>query len=312
VDGYLLENDGLGHFSNVSEKRAPELAEMGMSTDMAWADVDNDGDQDMVIVGDWMSIKLFINDHGNFREKSEEFGLMNTEGWWNMIVSKDLNGDGYMDFVLGNHGLNSRFKASVNQPVSMYVNDFDLNGSVEQIICAFNGDTSYPVVMKDDLVRQIPSLERKYEYFEDFKEQTISDMFSEEVLKRSVVLHARVLESCVLINSGAGSFQLDPLPVEAQFSPIYAAVTEDFNMDGACDMVVGGNQYRAKPQTGIYNASYSLYISGNPDGSWSTVPADSSGLNIRGEIRDMKIFNAKGKKIMAVAKNNDILRFYTY
>jgi hypothetical protein len=115
-----------------------------------------------------------------------------------------------------------------------------------------------------------------------------------------------------MINNGSGRFHLNPLPVEAQFSPMYAAIAEDFNMDGACDIVLGGNQYRAKPQTGIYNASYGHYLSGNPDGTWRAVPVDQSGLKIRGEIRDIKIFNSKGKKIMAVAKNNDILRFYTY
>ena len=129
-----------------------------MITDMTWADVDNDKDPDMVIVGDWMPVKIFINDNGKFKSISGTSGLAATEGWWHTVVAKDLNGDGNIDFVLGNHGLNSRFKASADKPVTMYVNDFDLNGSIEQIICSFNGDKSYPVAMKDDLVKQIPSL----------------------------------------------------------------------------------------------------------------------------------------------------------
>lgn len=312
VNGYLLENDGHGNFSNVSGKRAPGLMEVGMITDMTWADVDNDGDPDMVIVGDWMPVKIFINDFGIFTDESERFGLSNTEGWWNVIIAKDLNGDGNVDFVLGNHGLNSRFKASAKQPVTMYVNDFDLNGSIEQIICAYNGDKSYPVVMKGDLIKQIPTLEKKYIKFEDYKEQTIEDIFPDEVLQRAVKLNARVLESCVMINTGQGSFHLNFLPVEAQFSPVYAIAADDFNNDGICDIVIGGNQHRAKPETGIYNAGYGLYLKGNTEGTWDTVPSVISGFFTKGEVRDLEILNIFGSRIIAVVRNNDKLEFFKY
>ena len=312
VNGYLLENDGHGNFSNVSGKRAPGLKEIGMITDMTWADVDNDGDPDMVIVGDWMPVKIFINDHGTFTDESEQFGLSNTEGWWKKIIAKDLNGDGNVDFVLGNHGLNSRFKASAQQPVTMYVNDFDMNGSVEQIICTYNGNKSYPVVMKNDLIKQIPALEKKYETFEDYKEQTIEDIFPGEVLQRAVKLNVRVLESCVMINTGLASFHLNLLPVEAQFSPVYAIIADDFDDDGICDIVIGGNQYRAKPETGIYDAGYGLYLKGNTEGTWCTVPSVLSGLFTKGEIRDLEILNIFGNRIIAVVRNNDKLEFYKY
>jgi len=312
VNGYLLENDGHGNFSNVSGKRAPGLKEIGMITDMTWADVDNDGDSDMVIVGDWMPVKIFINDNGIFTDESERFGLSNTEGWWNVIITKDLNGDGNVDFVLGNHGLNSRFKASVQQPVTMYVNDFDLNGSVEQIICAYNGNRSYPAVMKNDLIKQIPALENKYIKFEDYMEQTIEDIFPDEVLQRAVKLNTRVLESCVMINTGLEFFHLNSLPVEAQFSPVYAIAADDFNYDGICDIIVGGNQYRAKPETGIYNAGYGLYLKGNTDGTLYAVPSVISGFFTKGEIRDLQILNIFGSRIIAVVRNNNKLEFYKY
>jgi hypothetical protein len=311
-NGYLLENDGNGNFTNVSDKRAPGLRGIGMITDMTWADVDNDKDQDMVIVGDWMPVKIFINDQGTFTDESARFGLSSTEGWWHVIISKDLNGDGNADFVLGNHGLNSRFKASPEKPVMMYVNDFDLNGSVEQIICEYNGDKSYPVAMKDDLVKQIPALERKYQRFVDYMEQTIEDIFPDEVLQRAVKLNARILESCVMINTGQDSFYLNPLPAEAQFSPVYAVAAEDFDDDGICDIVIGGNQHRAKPETGIYDASYGLYLKGNTKGSWTAVPSINSGIFTRGELRDLEILKINGNRIIAFVRNNDILEFYKY
>ncbi|MEN8116047.1 MAG: VCBS repeat-containing protein [Bacteroidota bacterium] len=312
VNGYLLENDGSGTFLNVAATRAPGLKNTGMITDMKWVDIDNDDDLDIIIVGDWMPIKLFINDHGNFTDKSEQFGLSNTEGWWNVVVAKDLNADGNMDLILGNHGLNSRFKASVKKPITMYVNDFDLNGDVEQIICAFNGEKSFPVVMKDDIVRQIPTLGRKYKNFADYKEQTIEDIFSDVVLKRAVKLNVKVLESCVLINNGSDSFNLKPLPVEAQFSPVYAILADDLDNDGVDDLVIGGNQYRAKPETGIYGSDYGLFLKGNTDGTWESVPAIKSGLLIEGEIRDFEVLSVNENSIIVIAKNNDKLQFYRY
>jgi hypothetical protein len=266
----------------------------------------------MVLVGDWMPVKIFINDHGLFTDQSKKFGVANTEGWWHTIIAKDLNGDGNGDFVLGNHGLNSRFKASANKPVTMYVNDFDLNGSIEQIICCYDGDKSYPITMKDDLVKQIPSLGGKFKKYDDYKNATIEDIFSPEVLNRSVKLNARYFESCVMMNTGKGSFHVTSLPVEAQFSPVYAICADDFDHDGICDIILGGNQYRAKPETGIYDASYGLFLKGYNGETWESVTSFKSGFFIKGEIRDLKILNINRSRIIAVARNNDNLQFYKY
>ncbi|NOY36125.1 MAG: hypothetical protein GXO83_00955, partial [Chlorobi bacterium] len=312
VNGYLLENDGHGKFSNVSGEKAPGLTRVGMITDMVWADVDGDGDPDMVIVGDWMPVKVFINDHGNFTDQSGQFGLSGTEGWWHRIIAKDLNGDGMTDFVLGNHGLNSYFKASVKKPVTMYVNDFDMNGSVEQIICTYNGNKSYPVAMRDDLIRQIPSLARKYKTFDDYKDQTIQDIFSDDVLQRSVILKACYMQSCVMINTGRGTFKLYPLPVEAQFTPVYAIAADDFDHDGICDILLGGNQYRAKPETGIYDAGYGLFLKGTNGVTWQSVSPLNSGFFTKGEMRDLKFLNVNQTPILEVVRNNDKPEFYKY
>ncbi len=312
VNGYLLENNGHGNFTNVTEKRASRLTHLGMITDMTWANVDNDNDMDMVIVGDWMPVKVFINNNGFFTDESDRFGLSDTEGWWHTIIAKDIDGNGYTDFVLGNHGLNSFFKASADHPVMMYVNDFDLNGTIEQVICTYKGDKSYPAVMKNDLVMQVPSLANKYVKFADFKDQTIEYIFSPEILKRSLVLNARLMESCIIINTGGKSFKLLPLPVEAQLSPVYAIISDDFDRNGICDIVAGGNQYRAKPETGIYDASNGLLLKGGTEGTWNPVSPLLSGFFVKGEIRDIKILNIKGDTILVVARNNDNLQFYKY
>ncbi len=312
VNGYLLENDGRGKFTNVSSEMAPGLKEIGMITDMAWADVDWDKDPDMVIVGDWMPVKLFINEQGQFTDRSASYGLSGTEGWWKRIAACDLDGDGDTDLVLGNHGLNSRFRASPEKPVTMHVNDFDLNGSVEHIISAFNGDTSYPVVMKDDLVKQIPALGQKYTTFESYSGQTIEDIFSEEILQRSIVLQAHMLESGLLINEGQGSLRFKPLPTRGQLFPVYAIATGDFDHDGKSDILLGGNLTRAKPEMGIYSAGQGLFLQGRGNGNWRALPANSSGFFTKGEIRDIKNIKINGNRMITVARNNQNLQFYTF
>jgi hypothetical protein len=312
VNGYILDNDGHGNFIDVTSKVAPGLTGIGMITDMKWADVDGDGDLDMIIVGDWMPVKIFINENGIFKDESSKYGLSNTEGWWHTVVAKDLNGDGKVDFVLGNQGSNSFFKASPVKPVTMYVNDFDLNGTVEQIICAYNGEKSYPVAMMDDLVKQIPILSEKFKKFNDYKETSIEDLFPAGVLERSIKLKASTMQSCVLMNTGQGSFRIIPLPAEAQFSQVYAIIADDFDHDGICDIIIGGNQYRAKPETGINDASYGLFLKGNKDGIWKSVSSIKSGIFTKGEIRDLKHLNINSNHILTVARNNDNLQFYKY
>ena len=312
ANGYLLENNGNGIFTNVADLIAPGLKELGMITDMAWADVDGDQDQDMLIAGDWMPVKLLINEEGHFTDRSDKAGLSEYKGWWKRIMAEDLDGDGDLDLILGNHGLNSRIRASKEKPLTMYVNDFDLNGSVEHIICAFNGDTAFPLAMKDDLVRQIPTLERSYETFKSYSGQTIHDIFTEDILERSIVLELNTLENMVLINDGSGNFKSSPLPPESQLFPVYAMATDDFDHDGIKDILLGGNLSRAKPETGIYSAGHGLFLKGSGNGNWLAVPADSSGFFTRGEIRDFRIIKINGKSVISVARNNENLHFYTF
>jgi len=216
MNGYLLNNDGKGNFENVTGRFAPGLMNLGMITDALWADIDGDKDLDLIVVGEWMPISVFVNEQGKFVNRTKENGLFNSNGWWNTIEKADVDHDGDMDFIAGNHGLNSRFRASVEKPVTMYVSDFDKNGSIEQIICTYSGEKSYPMVLRHDLIQQMPNLKKKYLKYESYKDQTITDIFTEEQLKDAIKLEAFDFSSSVAINDGTGKFTLKPLPVDAQ------------------------------------------------------------------------------------------------
>lgn len=305
VSSYILENDGKGKFTNVTSQIAPELKDVGMVRDMLWEDVDGDGDKDMIVAGDWMSVKVFIQDQGRFTEKKDAFGDENTMGWWNCLASADLDGDGDMDLVAGNHGTNSRFKASPEKPVSMYVNDFDLNGTVEQIICTYNGDKSYPLALKHDLTGQIPGLGNKYPKYEMYKDQQITDIFTPEQLGKAIHLDACMLETSLFINTGNGSFTRKPLPLEVQFSPVYAASISDYSGDGQLDILLGGNLHHVKPEVGRYDASYGNFLQGDGKGGFRNIPARVSGLRLNGEVRDIVEISSGKDRILVIPRSND-------
>jgi hypothetical protein len=277
---------------------------------MLWEDVDGDGDKDMILAGDWMPVKVFINENGKFKEKKDAFGSDRTQGWWNCLVASDFDGDGDMDFIAGNHGLNSRFHASPEKPVTMYVNDFDLNGTVEQIICAYDGDKSYPLALKHDLTRQIPVLDKKYTKYESYKDQQITDIFPPEQLNNSIRLDAFLLETSLFINDGIGNFKRKSLPVEVQYSPVFAAEAGDYNGDGNPDIILGGNLYNVKPEAGRYDASYGSFLSGDGHGGFSYIPPKLSGFHLDGEIRDLMEVSSSTGKIIVVARSNDPLQVF--
>jgi len=312
VNGYILENDGKGVFKDVTSTIAPGLKETGMITDMQWADLDGDDDLDMVVVGEYMPVKIFINQTGQFIDRTAESGLSASHGWWNTLEAADLDLDGDMDFVLGNHGLNSKFKATIDQPITMYINDFDNNGKVEHIICTYNGDFPYPMIMKDELVNQMPYLKTKFPDHKSYKQQRIDEIFTQDQLDRSVRLIAENMYSSILLNQGDGKFDLKPLPVEAQFAPMYAIQIGDFNGDSLPDIVMGGNLHRAKPESGIYDGSYGVLLKGVGKGIFASVDYLESGFFVKGEIRDIEEISVGKNTILAVAINNDKLKVFKY
>jgi enediyne biosynthesis protein E4 len=310
VNGYILQNDGKGGFTNVTQNVAPELLKIGMITDAEWFDLDGDNKEDLIIVGDYMPVTIFRNKGGKLERDHTIKGLDKSHGWWNRIIKTDLDNDGDTDFVLGNHGTNSRFRASVDEPVTLYLNDFDQNGTVEHIICTYVAGKSIPIVLRHDLVQQIPSLKKRFLRYEDYKTTTITDLFPEKQVSESLRLDAYCLENSVLINEGENSFVLRALPREAQISPLYAIAVRDFDGDGLSDLILGGNLYRVKPEIGRYDASYGIFLKGNGKGGFTPVPNLQSGLNLDGEVRDIVLIQVDDEELMLVIRNNDSVLSY--
>ena len=310
ANGYILLNDGNGQFTDVTKDIAPGLSNIGMITDMLWADIDGDHDEDLVVIGEYMPVSVFINRQGKLEDGTEKAALRNTSGWWNVIQKADLDMDGDIDFIVGNHGLNSVFKASPEAPITLFINDFDNNGTIEQILCRYNGTKSFPLILRHDLVSQIPYLNDRYPDYNSYKDQTIEDIFSPGQLSGSVKREVVNLASSVLINHGDGTFRVNPLPPEAQYTPIYAIHIMDINDDGKWDVLLGGNQYRSKPEVGIYDGSYGITLLGDGDGNFRSVDYSKSGFFVKGQIRDIKEIRIEGKVYVFAAVNNGGLKIF--
>ena len=310
-NGYLLQNDGQGNFTDVTRKHAPEMHQLGLITDAVWADYDGDGDTDLIVVGEWMPISVFQNDAGKLRKVNQRLGLENTNGWWNCIEAVDVDQDGDLDFLVGNHGLNSRFTASTEKPISLYINDFDRNGMEEQILCVYAEEASYPLALKHDLVMQLPGLKKRYLKYNNFKNQTVSDIFTPNQLENAQILETKMLESVILLNEG-GKLTIQALPKEAQLSPIYSFLVEDFDGDQQLDIVLGGNLYEAKPEVGRYDASYGLLLRGKGEGRFTAIPASISGLRVDGQVRDIQIIRKGGERRLIFVRNNDVPKTYRW
>ena len=249
-----------------------------------------------------MPVRIFHNENNTLKEVTASAGLNKTNGWWNRIAIADINNDGYPDIIAANHGLNSRFKATETKPVCMYAGDFSNNGTVQQIVTCYNGDSSYPMLLRHDLVSVLPYLKKKYLKYENYKEQTVQDIFTREQLSKAIKLDAYTMQSSVLINNRNGTFSTRALPQAAQLSPMYGIAAEDFDKDGNIDILMGGNFYQSKPEVGIYDASYGVLLKGDGKGNFTALTAQQSGINIRGAVRDMALIRIGRKKVILVAK----------
>jgi hypothetical protein len=307
---HLLENDGTGHFADITERRSDALGDAGMVTSAAWIDYDHDGHLDLVVTGEWMPVRVFHQENGRFVDRTAAVGFEGSEGWWNSVTVADLNRDGRPDLVLGNLGLNSYVKASAKEPARLYVDDFGNNGSLEQILTSYKDGVSYPVAGRDELVRLLPMLRSRYPTYADFGAGKIEDILPAASLARATVLEAREMRTSVAINKGDGAFELRPLPVEAQLAPVYGAVAQDFDGDGRTDIVLAGNLFGVTPILGRYDASYGLFLRGSGDGRFTAVDMEASNLLIEGQVRHLQTLrSAKGDQLIVVARNDSTLQF---
>ncbi|MGH7475845.1 MAG: VCBS repeat-containing protein [Longimicrobiales bacterium] len=306
---HLLRNDGAARFMDATAELAPELASAGMVTSAVWTDYDRDGRLDLIVAGEWLPVRVFRQEGGRFVERTAAAGLSDTNGWWHSVVAADLNGDGYEDLVLGNLGLNSYIHASRDQPARLYAGDFSRNGTWQAILTFYKDDVSYPLAGRDELMRALPSLQDRYPSYADFGASRIEDVIPAAELRRAQVLEAYLFASSVALNRGDGSFDVTPLPTEAQFAPIYASLVDDFDGDGRVDLLVAGNFDGATPARGRYDASYGLLLRGKGDGRFQPVDMMESGVVIEGDVRALvPLRSADGTRLIVVARNDDSLR----
>ncbi|MEE9362615.1 MAG: VCBS repeat-containing protein [Cellulophaga sp.] len=299
--GYVLENMSNNTFKLSNEKA---LRNIGMITDAEWTDINGDGWPDLVISGEWMPITIFINEQGSLINKTTSFGLDNSSGIWSVLYSTDIDNDGDIDIIAGNIGENSFYKNGDR----IYINDFDLNGYAEQIICHKINGMYFPIVDRDELVSQMPILKKKLLYYKDYATASMASIFDEQMIRSATVADINKVETTLFINEGE-TFSSIELPPEVQYSNIAAIQVMDINKDGIKDICFGGNQYRIKPQFGILDASHGWIVLGNlKNGKYSFKEIRSMG--IKGQIRGFELIKKENKTILMTAINNNFLQFH--
>jgi hypothetical protein len=283
----ILLNDGKGNFSDATASIAAALLKTGMVTDAAWVDVNGDKQPDLVIVGEYMPVTVYINNKGKLTDESSQYIPFESSGWWNTIYVADMDGDGDQDLVIGNQGLNNQFRASVKEPVSLYYKDFDNNGSIDPVFCYYIDGRSYPAISRDDITGQLPGLKKKFLSYSDYSTATINDLFSPEQLKDAGLLKAVEMRSVYLENKGNKSFELHALPQEAQYAPVYAIASIDIDGDGKKDLILGGNNAWTRIRYGRYEASHGTLLAGDGKGNFKFIPPTVSGITVRGDVRSI-------------------------
>ena len=303
---YLLLNDGTGHFTDVTEKYAPGLSHIGMVTRALWYDLDKDGKDDLLLSLEWGGIVAFMNRGGSYRQTT----LTDQKGWWNFILPVDLTGNGHTDLVAGNLGLNSKLKATSQQPVRMYYNDFDGNGKKEQILTYYLDGHEIPFATMKELEQQMPELKKRYLYAGDFAKASLSDIFSSAGLQKADTFTANYFPNAVLMDRGNGTYTTQPMPWEAQLSTYRDAVVVNANDDSLPDILLVGNFYENTIEMGRNDADFGTILVNRGNGNFTVEPIN--GLAIKGQIRRIRRIRIAGREAFILARNNDsamIIRF---
>ncbi|HLZ88349.1 MAG TPA: VCBS repeat-containing protein, partial [Puia sp.] len=321
---FILRNDK-GRFTDVTATVCPAISRAGMITSAKWMDFDNDRHTDLVIAGEWMPIRFFKNNHGHLDEVSGSTGLTQTNGMWRTLAVADVDGDGDLDIIAGNLGLNNDYQVNEQQPMELFATDVDHNGSIDPVLCYYIKDEdgvrrSYPAVSRKELAQQIPLIKKRFLLNRDYAQATFSDIC--RPARGDSLLHFICDEtrSCWFENLGHGKFAKHVLPVEAQFAPVNAIVCADLDHDGVLDLVLAGNEYQAEVMHGRYDASYGCFLkgiavrqphspAGNMEERFTCLPGRAIGLRLTGDIKSMALIPvASGSGLLLAAANDDSLR----
>ncbi|HEY8485585.1 MAG TPA: VCBS repeat-containing protein [Longimicrobiales bacterium] len=312
---YLLRNDsrpgGPVRFTDVTDEVAPGLAEVGLVTSALWSDYDNDGDPDLIVAGEWMPLTFFRNDGGRFTNATATTGLGDTRGWWNSLAAGDFDHDGDVDYVAGNRGLNSRFKASPDRPFRVYAADFDQNGSFDPILFHYIGDKSYPVAWRDALIDQIIAMKGRFPRYIDYARATVERTLSEKERRSAYVAEVVTFASSYVENLGGGRFAIRPLPIRAQAAPIFGMQVGDYDGDGWLDVLIVGNSYATETQAGWYDALTGGILRGDGKGRFEYIDGNRSGFFVDGDAKAIaEVLLDEGRSLILATQNADSLRVF--
>ncbi|SDW24905.1 FG-GAP repeat-containing protein [Hydrobacter penzbergensis] len=321
VSSFIYRNDSKdGHvkFTDVTQQVAKDLTNIGMVCDAIFTDFDNDGWPDLVLAGEWMPLTFLKNNKGVFTNISAQSGINNQLGWWNTITAGDFDNDGRMDYIVGNLGQNSFYRASEQYPVSIYAKDFDNNGSLDAFCSLYLPATitdttrkEFPAQTRDDVVKQMISMRNKFQNYKSFATATMDQLFTKEQLQGALILHANQFNSCFVKNEGNGHFSLHPLPAQAQFSVLNGMLVEDFDGDGNLDVLINGNDYGTEVSVGRYDALNGLLLKGNGKGDFAPMSILQSGIFIPGNGKALaKLRSASGKCLVAATQNRGPLKVF--
>ena len=307
-DSYILINDGEGRFTDQIETIAPELQKIGMVTDAVWTDIDGDTSQDLIILGEWMPISVFINKNGRLGNSTASYFEEPLSGFWNTLQLGDMNNDGEIDILAGNMGTNTQFKVSSSEPAEMFYDDFDNNGSVDPIFCFYIQGESYPYLTRDELLGQLANLRSKFTSYKDYADARLEDVFSADELKGANKLTANRMETTLLLSGPAKKFTIAVLPEQVQYSPIQAINLFDLNADGNIDILLLGNDHFFKLRLGKFDANYGTLLLGNGKGGFKYMNQIESGLDIRGAVKSSLLIDDK----LFLGINGDTLKTYQF
>lgn len=305
---YLFVNDGKGHFTDMAKIKNPDISNIGMVTGAVWADVTGDKQKELIIVGEWMAPRIFSFSTDHFIEIKTD--LSDKFGWYQTISTADVNNDGKEDLILGNIGKNFYLNPTDAKPVKLWMNDFDKNGEMDKIMTYTINGKDLPVFLKHEMEEQVPGLKKQNLKHQDYATKSIQELFSQELIKPAVVKQFNYSPSVVAINQGNGKFIIKELPVMSQLTCINAVIPIDVNGDGFIDLVTGGNQFGFLPQFEKLDGSFGDVLINDGKGNFTWQESKKTGLNLRGELRDIAMIkNSKGSFLLFL-QNNELPMYF--